>query len=39
LEFTVAEAVGRLLGVMFLIHLLPVPIWLGFQWLRRAANP
>lgn len=29
---------GTLLGLSVVMSLSPVPLWLGFRWLRRAAD-
>jgi hypothetical protein len=33
------DAAAALFGVVLLANLGPVPIWLGFRWLYRAAQP
>jgi hypothetical protein len=33
------EAAASLFAVLLVANLVPVPIWLGFRWLYRAAQP
>jgi hypothetical protein len=35
---TETEAAMVIFGLVVFVHLLPVPIWIGFSYLRAAAN-